>query len=338
MWEGRAEGGRGEASEPHSKPGRARDVKSLSFLVLNWNGEEIISHCLDAATKALNPFAGDAEIVVVDNGSTDNSPSLIEREFPEVKLFRLERNLGFSEGNNWGARKCQGDVIILLNNDAIVQPGFLPPLLPHFEDPAVFAVSPKVYGRDGKTFTMGKTEARFALGVIRLTFGEDSLASPEPCLFATAGSGAFDRRKYLDLGGFLNLQYWQDTELCYRAWKKKGWSTRYEPRSLVHHDLATSIRRVVSRKQLKVIRDRDRFLFQWYSISEPSLVLEHLGWLPFALLYFSLKGRMSYAMGFLQALRNWRQFKADADRKVAPGPEVMTDRQILTATGCRAGG
>jgi GT2 family glycosyltransferase len=308
-------------------------VKSLSFLILNWNGEGIVSRCLDAATKSLAQFAGEGEIVVVDNGSDDTSPSLIEREFPEAKLFRLEKNLGFSEGNNWGVQKCQGDVVVLLNNDAFVQPGFLSPLLPHFDDPAVFAVSPKVVGTDGKTFSMGKTEARFALGLIRLTFGGDSLASPEPCLFATAGSGAFDRRKYLDLGGFLNLQYWQDTELCYRAWKKRGWSTLYEPGSLVHHDLATSFRKVVSRKQLKVIRDRDRFLFQWYSFSEPSLVLEHLGWLPFALLYLTLKGRMSYTIGFFHALRNWRRFKAEADRKVVPGPGVMTDRQILRATG-----
>jgi O-antigen biosynthesis protein len=308
-------------------------LKSISLLVLNWNGEQTISRCLGAATEALGQFAGDGEIVVVDNGSDDRSPSLIERDFPRVKLFRLERNLGFSEGNNWGVGKCQGDVVILLNNDAYVQPGFLPPLLPHFDDLAVFAVTPKVYGTDGKTFTMGKTEARFVMGMVRLNFGGDALASPAPCLFASAGSGAFDRRKVLDLGGFLNLQYWQDTELCYRAWKMRGWPTLYEPRSLVYHDLATSFKRVVSRKQLKYIRDRDRFLFQWYAISDPSLVLAHLGWLPFALLYFSVKGKMSHSIGFFRALRDWRRFKRDADRKVSPGPGAMTDRQILRATG-----
>ena len=187
-------------------------MKSVSFIVLNWNGEDVISRCLDATSRALDNYEGPGEVIVVDNGSSDGSESLIERDYPRVRLVKLGENLGFSEWNNVGVRESRGDIVILVNNDAYVHPDFLIPILPHFYDDQIFSVTPKVYGLDGSTLTIGKTGAYFYRGIFRLKFTEDILSSPVPCLWATGGSGAFDRRKYLDLGGLLELLYWEDLE------------------------------------------------------------------------------------------------------------------------------
>jgi len=307
-------------------------VKSVSFLVLNWNGEDVISRCLDAVLRALENYEGPGEIVVVDNGSSDGSVSLIERDYPRVRLVKLRENLGFSEGNNVGVRESRGDIVILVNNDAYVHPDFLIPIVPHFDDDQVFSVTPKVYGLDGTTLTIGKTGAYLYRGIIRLKFSEDIYSSPVPCLWATGGSGAFDRRKYLELGGLLDLLYWEDMELGYRAWKQKAWRTIYEPRSLVYHDHGTSFMKVFHWKRLKNIRERNRLLFQWYAISDPLLIVKHICYLPFVLTYFLLRGKVSYPIGFMQALWEWRRFKRQTKEKVSRGEEKLRDREILEMT------
>lgn len=304
-------------------------MKSVSFLVLNWNGEKVISRCLGAASKALKNYGGPGEILVVDNGSQDESVALIEREYPEARLIKLGKNYGFSEGNNIGVRESRGEVVVLVNNDAYVHPNFITPLISHFNDDRVFSVTPKVYRSDGETFFMGKTEVYFYSGMVKTKFPEDRYSSSVPCLFASGGSGAFDQKKYLELGGLLDLLYWEDLELGYRAWKRKGWQTIYEPMSLVYHDPATSFARVFNQKQVKKIRDRNRFLFQWYSISDPLLMLKHFGCLPLLLLYFSLKGKMSYPIGFFQALYAWKRFKKEVDRRMPKGKMKLRDNEIL---------
>lgn len=307
-------------------------AKSVSFVVLNWNGEDVISRCLDAISRALDTYKGPGEVIVVDNGSNDNSVSLIERDYPRVRLIRLEENLGFSEGNNIGVRESRGDIVTLVNNDAYVHPDFLISIVPHFDDDQVFSVTPRVYGLDGSTLTIGKTGAYFYRGFIRLKFSGDIYTSPVPCLWATGGSGAFDRRKYLELGGLLELLYWEDLELGYRAWKQKGWRTIYEPRSLVYHDHGTSFIKVFHWKRLKNIRDRNRFLFQWYAISDPLLIIKHLFLLPYILGYSAFKGKWSYIIGFLQALQSYRGFKRRVKNLIVPGDTYLSDREILRIT------
>src|SRR5947207_2065705 len=92
-----------------------------SVLIVNYNGSSLLSDCL----KSLTACTGEKrEIVVVENGSTDDSVGVLAR-FPRVKVVHSGRNLGFAGGNNLGLRECQGDYVLLLNNDTIVTPGFL---------------------------------------------------------------------------------------------------------------------------------------------------------------------------------------------------------------------
>ena len=92
----------------------------LSIIIVNYNGVIYLKNCIDSIkkhTKGIN-----YEIIIVDNASTDNSVSLIKENYGnDVILIPSETNLGFSKGNNVGAKNATGDYILLLNNDTVIQ-------------------------------------------------------------------------------------------------------------------------------------------------------------------------------------------------------------------------
>ena len=88
-------------------------LTDVSVIIVNWNGKRYLERCLGA------DFDG-AELLLVDNGSTDGSVQLVRQLFPEVKVIEVGRNVGFSAANNIGARNCKGSYLLFLNNDTIV--------------------------------------------------------------------------------------------------------------------------------------------------------------------------------------------------------------------------
>src|SRR4051794_35948913 len=101
----------------------------VSTIVLNWNRYEISRDCIESLLRATY---SNHEIVFVDNGSKDGSGERIRREYPQVVYVQNDKNLGFSRGCNAGIRVAMGrgaDYVLLLNNDTLVEPGFLEPLV-----------------------------------------------------------------------------------------------------------------------------------------------------------------------------------------------------------------
>jgi len=87
---------------------------------------------------------------VVDNASTDSSPEMVAKEFPEVKLIQSNENLGFARANNLGMRYASGSMLAFVNSDVIVRPGCLQNLAAFLESrPEVGLAGPKVFGADG---------------------------------------------------------------------------------------------------------------------------------------------------------------------------------------------
>ncbi|MER3405776.1 MAG: hypothetical protein C4289_11980, partial [Chloroflexota bacterium] len=114
----------------------------VSVIVLNWNGRHLLPPTLQALLRTDYP---NFEAVVVDNGSTDGSPELVRRAFPQVRLIQTGRNLGFAGGNNAGIGPTLGEYVVLLNSDTQVTPGWLTPLVDAAEaDPRVGACCPKL--------------------------------------------------------------------------------------------------------------------------------------------------------------------------------------------------
>lgn len=120
----------------------------LSIVIVTYNAEHLIGHCLDAVRRQSAGLS--IEVLVVDNGSSDGTVALLRSAYPWVDLQDTGRNLGFSIGSNLGLRRCRGRFVMLLNPDTLPQPRALSGLLAHLQaHPQVGAVGPMLRLGDG---------------------------------------------------------------------------------------------------------------------------------------------------------------------------------------------
>ncbi|HEV2446830.1 MAG TPA: glycosyltransferase family 2 protein, partial [Candidatus Sulfopaludibacter sp.] len=245
---------------------------AASVVIPNWNGRDLLQKYLPSVVTALagNP---DNEIVVVDNGSEDASAEFVREHYPQVKLVALPANLGFGGGSNAGLRAAKNDIVVLLNSDMRVAPDFLAPLLEGFRDPEVFAVSCQIFFSDPNKLReeTGLTQGWWQDGGLRVRHRIDSAVTDLfPCFYGGGGSCAFDRRKFLELGGFDELLapfYLEDTDLGYLAWKR-GWKVLYQPRSIVYHEHRGTIGKRFREEQIQAVLKKNYVLFCWKNIHE----------------------------------------------------------------------
>ena len=246
--------------------------RSASVVIPNWNGRDLLERYLPSIVEALagNP---DNEIIVVDNGSSDGSAAMMQGRFPLVRVLALDRNLGFGGGSNAGFRTAKNDIVVLLNSDMRVQPDFLAPLLAGFTDEQVFAVSCQIFFSDPEKLReeTGLTQGWWENGGLRVRHRDDpAIQDLYPCFYGGGGSCAFDRRKFLELGGFdeiLRPFYLEDTDLGYLAWKR-GWKVLYQPRSVVFHEHRGTIGKKFSQSQIDQVLTKNFILFCWKNIHE----------------------------------------------------------------------
>ena len=294
-------------------------LPSVSIVIPSWNGRLLLEEMFPSLLAATNVFeqktSGCWEIIVVDDGSIDDTVPWIE-SIPEkrVKLITRRRNSGFAIACNLGFSACRYKIVILLNNDVIVQEDFILPVLRHFEgQSSVFGVTFKALARDQETFCNGGKIGEFRMGFWKAfrnyDVSVDFLKNDEEDVplysFAVCGGFcAFDRQKLLEIKGFETLMspfYWEDVELSYRAWKR-GWLVLYEPRSLVYHDASTTIRGAFNRVRINRINIRNRFIFMWKNLHDVSMLLLHLMSTGLLILQAILTVRVSFFLGLADAI------------------------------------
>jgi GT2 family glycosyltransferase/glycosyltransferase involved in cell wall biosynthesis len=252
---------------------------SASVVIPNWNGKDLLAKYLPSVIEAMQGDPAN-EIIVVDNGSTDGSADFVRSAFPQVKLLALPQNLGFGGGSNAGFRAAANDVVVLLNSDMRVAPDFLAPLLEGFRDPDVFAVSCQIFFSDPAKVReeTGLTQAWWQDGGLRVRHRIDSeIRDLYPCFYGGGGSCAFDRNKFLELGGFDHLLapfYLEDTDLGFMAWKR-GWKVLYQPRSVVYHEHRGTIGKKFSPEYIQGILKKNFLLFCWKNVHEWPRLLSH---------------------------------------------------------------
>jgi GT2 family glycosyltransferase len=124
-------------------------VKTLTVIVLGWNGLQLTRETLDSLARCRVPDGWRLRVMVVDNGSTDGSPVAIAAEYPTVELLALGENRRFAGGNNAGLERALAagaDAVMLLNNDVQAEPGMVEALLAALEaHPAAGAAAPLIY-------------------------------------------------------------------------------------------------------------------------------------------------------------------------------------------------
>jgi GT2 family glycosyltransferase len=258
---------------------RLPDTRAASVVIPTWNGRRLLEQNLPSVVRALsgNP---DHEIIVVDNASTDGTAEFLRREFPSVQVLELPENLGFGGGSNAGFRRARHDIVVLLNNDMRVAPDFLPPLLEGFTDEKVFSVSCQIFFSDPakRREETGLSQGWWENGSLRVGHRvDDEVRELFPCFYGGGGSTAYDRRKFLELGGFDPLLapfYLEDTDLGYLAWKR-GWKVLYQPKSVVVHEHRGTIGRRFSEQQIRDVLAKNFLLWSWKNIHEWPRLLSH---------------------------------------------------------------
>ena len=255
------------------------NISAASIVIPNWNGRDLLEKYLPSVRAAALRLPG-SEVIVVDNGSTDGSAAFVRERFPEIRIIALPRNLGFGGGSNAGFRAANNEVVVLLNSDMRVEPDFLAPLLAGFSDERVFSVSCQIFFSDPKRprEETGLTESWWQQGSLRVRHRADTaVRGLYPCSYGGGGSCAYDRRKFLELGGFdelLSPFYLEDTDLGYQAWKR-GWMNLYQPASVVYHEHRGTIGRRFGEAYIQAVLKKNFLLFSWKNIHEWRRLLGH---------------------------------------------------------------
>ncbi|HZD50095.1 MAG TPA: glycosyltransferase family 2 protein [Silvibacterium sp.] len=123
------------------------DIFDVSFVIVSFNTREVLRECLESVERELAGLR--VELLVVDNHSSDGSPEMIEREFPQVRLFRSDVNLGFASANNAALEVARGRYLVLLNSDAFLRSRALTLAVQHMdENPSVGLAGARLVGRD----------------------------------------------------------------------------------------------------------------------------------------------------------------------------------------------
>ncbi len=267
----------------HSDPTDAPANSALcSIVVLNHDGSALLQESLPALQRAVSYTGQPHEVILVDNGSSDDSVSWVRSRLPGIRILELDSNLGFGEGNNRGVGLAQHGIVVLLNNDMIVGEDFLPPLLEPFSDEQVFAVSSQIcFPPEKRREETGNTQARMRRGFLHLAH-EPLRKSHEtrkalPVFWAGGGSSAFRRSRFLELGGFSGIfspAYLEDTDLSYRAWRR-GWTSLLAAGSRVLHRHRSTSSRLFTPDFLKRLVGERKLWYQWKNFQLRTL-LPHL--------------------------------------------------------------
>jgi N-acetylglucosaminyl-diphospho-decaprenol L-rhamnosyltransferase len=267
----------------------------LSIIIVNWNVCNLLRRCL----ASINANRGDLslEVIVVDNVSSDDSVQMVSDEFPHVRLMASRENLGYTGGNNLGAREARGRYLLILNPDTEIVGDALQQMVAYLEaHPNVGLIGPKLYNSDGTV-----QASRYHFPKLSLRY----FNRPYECLINLQqdkvhpvdwmmGAVLVTRREMWDMvGGFDEefFMYFEDVDLCRRYWDR-GWQVHYVPLAQVIHYHKASASQLGVKRQLRFYRSqwlyfRKHFgtkggicvrLFLWWDCAS-TLILEAAKWM-----------------------------------------------------------
>lgn len=212
----------------------------VSIIIPNWNGRHHLDVCLSSLRS--QSFE-DVEVILVDNGSSDDSVAYVRLHFPEVRVISLTRNLGFTGACNAGYAEARGEFIILLNNDTEADENWLTAIVSAFEENVeVGSIASKIllFDKRDHFHTAGDYYRQDGIpgnrGVWQMDCGQYD--RPE-YVFSACGAAAAYRRTMLEQIGFLDERFYfscEDVDLGWRA-HLAGWQVLYVPTAVVYHKL-----------------------------------------------------------------------------------------------------
>ena len=215
----------------------------VSVIILNYDGAPHLPECLASLKTQTYP---NVEIIVADNGSTDNSADVCA-SFEGVQFAALGANYGFGLGNNLGAQRARGEYLFFVNNDMRFASDLIEKLVEVAQEHTeFFALDPKVYNWNGDQVLHSATflcpaEHRSGNFLPGISVVRKEVEEVTPVAFAGGANIFCVAEKFRALGGFDPTFFWcwEDTDLCWRAWLR-GWPTLYVPQAVCWHKVGGS--------------------------------------------------------------------------------------------------
>jgi hypothetical protein len=256
----------------------------LSILIVNWNTPAYTTQCLQSLADTADRVSGDpvalwygsyrAEVIVVDNGSSDDSVAVIRRQFPWVRLIENDQNVGFARGNNQAFAASSGRYVLLLNSDTVVRPGAMLSLLQFMENqPHCGGCGARLLNADGSLQLSSQPMLTPWREFWRLTFldllwrrstydmANWDISQPHP-VETIKGACLLARRAALDSPTSLlddrYFMYTEEVDLCYRL-MRGGWKLYWVPQAVVIHFGEASSKQVYTKMYIQLYRSKVQF-------------------------------------------------------------------------------
>ncbi|GAB4406564.1 MAG: glycosyltransferase family 2 protein [Bacteroidia bacterium] len=220
-------------------------LPAVTVVILNWNGRAWLQQFLPSVLASTYPAL---DVLLVDNGSTDDSLAWVQAHLPRVRVLALAENHGFAEGNNRALPHIHTPYFVLLNSDVEVAPGWLEPLVARLEaEPDLAAVQPRVlawHRRDHFEYAgaaggyIDSLGYPFCRGRVfdHLEQDQGQYDRPVECFWATGACMALRKTVVDEIGLFEGwfFAHMEEIDFCWRAWNS-GYRIACEPASIVWH-------------------------------------------------------------------------------------------------------
>ena len=221
-------------------------IPKVAIVILNWNGTKLLRQFLPSVIEFSK--SDSAQIVVADNGSTDDSLAMLRNDFPAIKILDLKQNYGFACGYNVALKQLDADYFVILNSDVEVTPGWLESPIRLMEaESEIAAVQPKILSYHQKThfeyagaaggfidrfgypFCRGRIFNEVEADIGQYDNSKDIFWATGACMFVRASL-------FRQVGGF-DADFWahmEEIDLCWRL-KNQGYRIVFTPESTVYH-------------------------------------------------------------------------------------------------------
>jgi GT2 family glycosyltransferase len=296
----------------------------VSAIVVNYRRPAMTCACLAALEPALGRIDGAAEVIVVDNGSRDESCEAIRAAVPSAKLLELPSNLGFPSAASEAIRQSIGEWVLLVNNDVIVEPDAVNELLAVGESaPDIGSVAAQMRFADDPDVinSAGIAVDRLGIGFDRLLGAPVAASEDRPVeVFGACGGAALHRSRMLDEVGGMDESFFfalDDVDLAWRA-HMHGWRCMYAPAAVVHHRHGATTAHGSDLKYFHVGLNRVRTLAKNADAPMlrrygPVMLIYDLAYVAFVAM---TERSLAPLRGRLRGLREWRAYRrAGAPRR-----------------------
>jgi GT2 family glycosyltransferase len=286
-------------------------MSHTAVVILNYNGEKLLPKFLPSVLE----FSDTAEIIIADNGSTDNSLALLEKDFPTVRIIRLPENLGFCGGYNQALKMVSATYYILLNSDVEVTSNWILPMLTVLEsNTRVAAIQPKILSYNNKSWFEYAGAGGGFIDILGYPFCRGRLFNyleedhnqyndERPVFWATGACMMVRSSVYHELGGFDEdfFAHMEEIDLCWKI-HRAGKLVYYTGRSKVYHLGAGTLGYATPRKTYLNFRNGLSMITKHFNSGEILWKLPVricLDWL--AAVVFLLQGESAHCIAVFQA-------------------------------------